>query len=183
MDIFQGAQADPRNSPFIGPANSLRADFTPYLLTLYHHLHPYIRSATSLISTIQSNLTPVLLPALNRAATFAQDSPAVITVGLLLLLLVISMQILNFARRIIVFWTRIMFQVLFYGGIVVLVMVVWQRGLGRTVGDLAEWAQEIKDVWWREYRRWEGYQHQGRVRNAGGRRYGVSGGNARTAWR
>jgi hypothetical protein len=60
---------------------------------------------------------------------------------------------------------------------------VWQRGLGRTVGDLVEWAQEIKDVWWREYRRWEGYQNQGRVRGAGSRRYGVRGGNAGTAWR
>ena len=77
-----------------------------------------------------------------------------------------------------------MFQVLFYGGIVVLVMVVWQRGVGRTVGDLAEWAREIKDVWWKEYRRWEGYQNQGRVSGVvGGGRYGVRAGNARTAWR
>jgi hypothetical protein len=183
MDIFQGAQADTLSSAFLGTANSLCADYTPYLVTLYHYLNPYIRSATSLLSTIQSTLTPFLLPALNRAAVFAQDSPAIITVGLLLLLLVISMQILNFARRIVVFWTRIMFKVLFYGGIAVLMMVVWQRGLGRTVGDLVEWAQEIKDVWWREYRRWEGYQNQGRVRGAGSRRYGVRGGNAGTAWR
>ena len=76
-----------------------------------------------------------------------------------------------------------MVQVLFYGGIVVLVMVVWQRGVGRTVRDLAEWAQEIKDVWWREYRRWEGYQNQGRMRTRGGGRYNVRTGNARTAWR
>lgn len=76
-----------------------------------------------------------------------------------------------------------MFQVLFYGGIVVLIMVVWQRGVGRTLGDLAEWAQEIKDVWWREYRRWEGYQNQGRVRGGIGGRHAVRGGNAGTAWR
>jgi hypothetical protein len=181
MDIFQGAQAHISLSHLY--SNTILPDYTPYLLTLYQHLHPYIRSVNSLLFTLQSKLMPFLLPALNRVAVFAQDSPAIITVGILLLLLVISMQILNFARRLIVFWTRIMLQVLFYGGIVVLVMVVWQRGVGRTVGDLAEWAQEIKDVWWREYRRWEGYQNQGRVRGAGGGRYGVRGGNAGTTWR
>jgi hypothetical protein len=183
MDIFQGTQADMHNIAFVGTANPLRAGYSPYLITLYRHLDPYLRSATSILYTIQSTITPFLLPVLNHAAVFAQDSPAVITVGMLLLLLVISMQILNFARRLIAFWTRIMFQVLFYGGIVVFVMVVWQRGVGRTVRDLAEWAQEIKDVWWKEYRRWEGYQNQGRVRARGGERYSVRGGNAGTAWR
>lgn len=182
MDLFQGTQAYISWSHYY--SNTILPDYTPYLLTLYNHLHPYIRSANSLLFTLQSKITPFLLPLLNRAAIFAQDSPAIITVGILLLLLVISMQILNFARRLIVFWTRIMFQVAFYGGIIVLVMAVWQRGVGRTLGDLAEWAREIRDVWWREYRRWEGYQNQGRVRGApSGGRYSVRGGNAGTSWR
>lgn len=75
-----------------------------------------------------------------------------------------------------------MFQVLFYGGLVVLVMVVWQRGVGRTVGDLVEWAEEIRQVWLMEYRRWEGYGNHGRVRARSGG-HGVRGGNAGTAWR
>jgi hypothetical protein len=167
-----------------GLADSFLKDYTPYLLSIYCTLNPYIQYGTSALSTLQSQLTPYLLPLLNRLAAFATDSPAVITVALLLLLLVVSMQILNFARRLIVFWTRIMFQVLFYGGLVILVMVVWQRGVGRTVGDLMEWAEEIRQVWLMEYRRWEGYgnQAQGRMR-AGSGRYGLKGGHAGTAWR
>jgi hypothetical protein len=96
------------------------------------------------------------------------------------------MQILNFARRIIMFWTHIMLQVLFYGGIVVLVMVVWQRGLGRTVGDIAEWANEIQEVWWTEYRRWEGYQNQAQAQGRAGMKSGgtrLRAGKASTGWR
>jgi hypothetical protein len=135
-----------------------------------------------MLYTLQSYLTPLLLPLLNRAAVFAQDSPAIITVGLLLLVFVISLQILNLARRMIVFWTRILFQVLFYGGLVVLSMVVWQRGLGRTAGDLADWAVEIRQVWLMEYRRWEGYQNQGRGGVKAGN-YNVRAGYAGTGWR
>jgi hypothetical protein len=164
-------------------ANTTITDYTPYLLSIYRALDPYIRSATSLLFSIQSQLTPYLLPLLDRAASFATDSPAVITVGLLLLLLVVSMQILNFARRLIVFWTRIMFQVLFYGGLVLLVMVVWQRGVGRTVSDLVEWAEEIRQVWLMEYRRWEGYGNQGRVKARTGGGYNIRAGQAGTSWR
>jgi hypothetical protein len=101
-----------------------------------------------------------MLPYLNRAAELAQDSPSIITVGLLLLFLLIMMQILNFARRIMMFWIRLISRLMFWGGLVLLGAAVWQRGVGRSVDDIAEWGHELSEVWWREYYRWDGYQNQ-----------------------
>lgn len=53
-----------------------------------------------------------------------------------------------------------MVRIAFWGGVVVLGCVVWQRGVGRTAGDVGAWGQELGVVWRREYERWEGYQKQ-----------------------
>ena len=60
------------------------------------------------------------------------------------------------------FWIRLMTTVVFYGGLTLLVAAIWQRGVGRTADDLMGWGNELSDVWWKEYRRWEGYQNQAR---------------------
>jgi len=60
------------------------------------------------------------------------------------------------------FWTRLVMRIAFWGGAILLVAAVWQRGVGRTAEDAVEWGRELSDIWWREYRRWEGYQNQGR---------------------
>ena len=38
--------------------------------------------------------------------------------------------------------------------------VVWERGLSRTAEDVVGWGQEVGEVWWREYGRWEGVRNQ-----------------------
>ena len=57
------------------------------------------------------------------------------------------------------FWIRLMVRVTFWGGVVMLVAAIWQRGVGRTVEDAVGWGRELSEVWWREYRKWEGYQN------------------------
>ena len=65
------------------------------------------------------------------------------------------------------FWVRVVTRLTFYAGIVMLGAAIWQRGVGRTVEDLMGWGQELSDVWWREYRRWEGYQNQAKSGRGG----------------
>ncbi len=103
----------------------------------------------------------MLLPYLNTAAELAHKSPAILTVGILLLFLLIAMQVLNFIRRVMVWWFKFMMRVAFWTVVVLIISAVWQRGLDRTIGDLVVWGKELNEVWWREYRRWEGYQNQG----------------------
>jgi len=143
-------------------------------LRLYHEADPYIRPIKSSLSSIYASLYPTLLPFLNRLALFAQDSPALVSVGVLLLFLLIAVQILGFIKRVLVWWFKLVVRITLWGLLAVLIGVVWQRGVGRTVADAAGWGQELGEVWWREYRRWEGYQKQ---------QAGRQGTRAGSAWR
>jgi hypothetical protein len=122
-----------------------------------------------------------MLPYLNHAAVLAKNSPAILTVGVLLLFLLVAMQILNFVRRIMMFWVRVVYRLVFWGGLATLIAVVAQRGMERSVGDLMDWGRELSEVWWREYRRWEGYQKM--QQQSQGTGYGMENGNGRAGWR
>jgi len=119
------------------------------------------------LSTVRAQLQPLITPLLDQLASVATDSPTIVSVGFFVLLLLIAMQILNFARRILVFWTKVVFRLMFWGGIVLAASVVLQRGVGRTAEDAVGWWGEISEVWWREYQRWEGQQNKHRDTNAG----------------
>jgi hypothetical protein len=166
MDILQGA----RNILLHNNNPSQPADYALTAYNVYLSLDPYLRPVRRFIYDTQARTYPIMLPYLNKAAVLAQDSPAIISVGVLLLFLLIAMQVLNFVRRVMVFWIRLMVRVTFWGGVVMLVAAVWQRGVGKTAEDAVGWGRELNEVWWREYRKWEGYQNQGRV-------------NARASWR
>lgn len=157
MDIIQGTQRYICTN--LTTANELKG-YVHNAYDLYNSADPYIRPIQSTLSSLQRQLYPILLPYLNKAAIMAQDSPGIITVGILLLFLLITMQILNFIRRVMMFWLRLVTRIMFWGGVVLLGAAVWQRGVGQSVEDIADWGRELSEVWWREYRRWEGYQNQ-----------------------
>lgn len=106
------------------------------------------------------------MPFLNAAAVKAQDSPGIISVGVLLLLILIALQILNVMRRIMMWWIRLVWWLTIGAVLVLFASVVYQRGPERTVEDVLSAARHLSDVWWREYRRWEGYQ-KGQQRGSG----------------
>lgn len=70
------------------------------------------------------------------------------------------MRVMGFMQRMVAFGARLIFSLVFYGAIVVLGMMVYQRGVERTAGDLMGWAAEVQRVWVREYGRWEQVQNQ-----------------------
>lgn len=191
MDILQGvfAPLPPRAEGTHRPLTPRSPpDYQGELHTIYTYLSPYLTPVLRFLLSLQRTLYPMVLPLLNRAAVFTQDSPAIISVGILVLLLVISVQILNFARRILMFWTRLVMRLTFWGGLAVLGMVVWQRGVATTAMEVVGWTRELADLWLREYRRWEGYQNQGQAARGaangyGGYTPGRAGGNANARWR
>ena len=99
------------------------------------------------------------MPYLDAAAVRAQDSPGLISVGVLLLFILIALQILNVMRRIMMWWIRLVWWTSIGAVLVLFASVVYQRGPERTVEDAVGAARHLSDVWWREYRRWEGYQN------------------------
>jgi Nuclear pore assembly and biogenesis len=99
------------------------------------------------------------MPYLNAAAIKAQDSPGIISVGVLLLFILIVLQILNMLRRIMMWWIRLLWWVSVGAVLVLFAGIVYQRGPEKTVEDVLRGVGHLSDVWWREYRRWEGYQN------------------------
>jgi uncharacterized protein YggT (Ycf19 family) len=176
MDLVQGAPV-----PSTYPSSneySRRTEYASQALHIYNTADPYVRPIRRFIFQTQRQIYPILLPYLNTAADLAHKSPAIITVGILLLFLLIAMQVLNFIRRVMVWWFKLVMRIAFWTVVVLVISAVWQRGLQRTVGDLVGWGQELSDVWWREYRRWEGYQNHGRAQPPVLGRT-----NARASWR
>jgi uncharacterized protein YggT (Ycf19 family) len=144
---------------------------------IYNSCDPYLRPVRRFVTSAQQTTYPVILPYLNRAAVIAQDSPAILTVGVLLLFLLIAMQVLNFIRRVMVFWFRLCVKLAFWAMVVLVISAVWQRGLQRTMEDLVGWGMELRDVWQKEYKRWDGYQNQHRSQAPMGRT------QAKASWR
>lgn len=120
-------------------------------------------------------LLPLARPLLIQLSNLAHDSPAIVSLGVLLVALYISMRVMGFMQRMVAFGARLIFGLVFYGAIVVFGMMVYQRGVERTASDIVGWAQEIQRVWVREYGRWEQVQNQA----SGGRGQG----SARERWR
>ncbi len=118
---------------------------------------------------------------MDRLSVYAQNSPAIIVVGLLVLFLLIAVQILNTMRKIMMWWFRLCVKLAFWGAVAVVIGVVVHRGVGSTVDDVVGWGRELSEVWWREYRRWEGYQNQSALHNQN--RVVRNMGGGRTGWR
>jgi uncharacterized protein YggT (Ycf19 family) len=178
MDLVQGASTLLLYAS--SNEDSRRVEFASQVLHIYSTADPYLRPIRRFIFQTQRQIYPILLPYLNTAANLAHKSPAIITVGILLLFLLIAMQVLNFIRRVMVWWFKLVMRIAFWTVVVLVISAVWQRGPERTVGDLVGWGQELSEVWWREYRRWEGYQNQGRTQ---GRNPGPTLGRTNVRWR
>ncbi|KAK3372545.1 hypothetical protein B0H63DRAFT_453863 [Podospora didyma] len=148
------------------------------------------RQAFAIASASAARLYPVLEPAADRAMQFMYSAPDAVVLVFLLVVVVAVYQFLALVRRIMMFWTRLAMRLLFWSAVGALVAVAYQRGLEATVHDavvigskLFGYAMTIKDVFWREYQRWDAQQRHAQqaqnYRNAGPAGAGAAGGRSR----
>jgi ABC-type multidrug transport system fused ATPase/permease subunit len=149
------------------PKLTLLADYATHAYHFYNTCSPYLQPVRSTLSTLQARSYPIIMPYVNAAAVKAQDSPGIISVGVLLLFVLIALQILNVLRRIMMWWIRLLWWATIGAVLVLFASIVYQRGPEKTVEDAVRAARHLSEVWWREYRRWEGYQN---AHGGGGRR-------------
>jgi hypothetical protein len=126
---------------------------------------------TSTTQKLLGIMAPILSPIFDRLTQALYSSPDIVVLGFFLVILLVVVQILNFLRRALVFWTRIAFRMAFYAGLVALAASVWQRGLEASWSDalsmgstLLTYGGMVKDIWLREYRR---YEQQGQKTRGG----------------
>jgi hypothetical protein len=125
---------------------------------------------------------PLVAAALGRLTELLSASPNVVAAAVILALAVLVMQILSFVHRLVLFWTRVAFRLLFWAAVGLLVSVAWQRGWERTLRDvvvlgsqLVGWVAGVVDLWVREYERAQAQaqaQSRSQSRSQSQRRYG-----------
>lgn len=133
-----------------------------------HVLHPHsvvqhaVRQANVVLNNIYKTMIPVIEPFFDRLLDAINENQG--TTGLLLVVAVITavLVVMNWIRRIMMWWTRMVAKLSFYAILALLLAAVWQRGLTTTARDLvvfgsklAGYGAALKDVWMEEYDRYE----------------------------
>lgn len=117
-------------------------------------------------------MTPVLRPVLDRAAQALINSPDVVVLAAAVLVLLLALQVLLWVRRVVAWFTALVLRLVFWSCVAAVVAAVWQRGPDQAARDLAAFVGVVsgyatllfrytRDVWLREYERYEAQQSQG----------------------
>ncbi|KAH1401529.1 hypothetical protein KXW91_006113, partial [Aspergillus fumigatus] len=91
-------------------------------------------SSLSFSSIRTTYLEPYLITPLSRV--LASSTPDLVSVLLLLAILVVSLKVLDYARRVVMFWVMLVVRVVFYGSLVALGCYVYSVGVEKAGRDL-----------------------------------------------
>ncbi|CAK7275221.1 hypothetical protein SEPCBS119000_006585 [Sporothrix epigloea] len=128
---------------------------------------PLTARATASFATMAS-------PVLDRIASAAYNAPDIVVLLLVVVLLVLLLQVLSLVRRLVAWWTRMLFRLIFWSGVVLVIAAMWQRGLAQSaqdaaaiVGRLYGYASFVGDIWRAEYEKYQQQQVQAQAANGG----------------
>lgn len=168
--------------PFTSQALSalLPPEMVEYINT--YILHPsspvqvFLRKASLSIQYAVGAVLPVISPLIDRLLDAMSENQG--ATGLIVALAVITavVVVMNWLRRLVVWWTRQLARVAFWAVVALVVAAVWERGLTRSARDVVVFASKfvgylaaLKDVWVDEYNHYES-QRVGAASGAGGPR-------------
>ncbi|KAK3298985.1 uncharacterized protein B0H64DRAFT_386780 [Chaetomium fimeti] len=154
----------------------------PETLTYLAQLQTTLLSPTGPLQTLRdalahltAMLTPLFTAAIDRLVTLLSASPNVVAAAVLVVLAIVILQILSLVRRVVLFWTRVAFRLVFWAGVALVVSWAWQRGMERSLrdaavvgGKAAGWLAGAGQAWWQEYEKAQLAQQQGKVPGHGG---------------
>lgn len=114
----------------------------------------------------------MLRPVLDRVAEALIKSPDVVVLAAAVLVLLLALQVLLWVRRVVAWFTALVVRLVFWACIVAVAAAVWQRGPDQAARDLAAFVGVVsgyaalvyrytRDVWLREYERYEAQQSFG----------------------
>ncbi|CAK4031212.1 hypothetical protein D0868_16314 [Lecanosticta acicola] len=104
---------------------------------------PYARQVLSAASTLKSWLIPVV--------DQLSQKPDLATIALLLVIVLVSLKILDMLWQTILFWVRMIWKLVFWGGLVALALWMYTRGPDGVAADIQYWQQN----WNKEYQYWK----------------------------
>jgi hypothetical protein len=140
-------------------------DWATYLLgdNVAFSSYSYARQLFNLVNTARSYVSPLIEQVARK--------PDLATVALLLVILFVSLKLVNMVYQTVLFWLRMAWRVVFWGGLASLAMWMYSRGPEGATEDVQYWY----GMWTGEYQRWKDQEQVARLLNQ-------QGGQGRQAW-
>ncbi|KFA75973.1 hypothetical protein S40288_05646 [Stachybotrys chartarum IBT 40288] len=122
-------------------------------------------------------LLPLVQPLVDRALALMAESQGLVGLVVSVLVVTVVFAVLSWVHRIVMFWTRVAMRLVFWTLLVAVGAWIWQRGVFESArdavvvgGKIVGYMAVIKDVWVREYNRYEAQQTMAGRRGRGGSR-------------
>jgi hypothetical protein len=125
-------------------------DWATQLLSRHSAYTPYAHRAYSYTSTAYGYLNTArgyILPLIDQVS----QKPDLATIALLLVILFVSLKLLNMLYQTLIFWIRMAWRLVFWGGLVVLGLWMYNRGPEGVGEDIQYWTE----VWMQEREHWK----------------------------
>lgn len=126
-----------------------------------------------------SSLIPLVQPVADRGMAVLAEHQGALDLLLPLATIVATLVVLNWIRRLVLWWTRLAMRAVLWAAVVALAAWVWNRGVLVSARDAAVVGAKVvgymavlKNVWLDEYKRYEGQQASGRWDEYSARRSG-----------
>ncbi|KAG5921335.1 hypothetical protein E4U42_005882 [Claviceps africana] len=147
----------------------LAASVRQHLLNPRAPLQIYKRQLSWQLQRAMTSLQPHIQPLLDRLAALVVDNQSLMGMVVLLALLTGLVVVMNWIRRLVMWWTRLAMRAVFWAGVVLVVAWVWNRGVWESVrdgvvvgGKIVGYLTVLKDFWMQEYERYEANGSRGR---------------------
>ncbi|KAF2120737.1 nuclear pore assembly and biogenesis-domain-containing protein [Lophiotrema nucula] len=107
--------------------------------SIYNTLFTTLTTAFGLFRTLQAHLTPLFTRIINQ--------PDITSLLIVAVVLLVSLKILDMAYRAVMFWVNLVVKLVLWGGIAILGVWMWNRGIDGFVDDV----QELVEYWMDQY--------------------------------
>ncbi|KAM0237668.1 hypothetical protein ACHAPO_004318 [Fusarium lateritium] len=136
-----------------------------------HILHPrspvqvLARNVLVQVQKVIDTAIPIIEPILDRVMILLAENQGLVGVIASLLVLATVVIILNWIRRLLMWWTRLAMRIVTWAFMFALAAWIWERGVFESAKDMTVigarilgYLAVIKDVWLQEYDRYEAQQ-------------------------
>lgn len=146
MEFLQGLCSSP-NVRFRSPADTTMADYLPqaayFYNTYYHPYRTYLAPIYRVIYTSQAYFFRYVFPTIyplyklsnNALQSLNSDAPDIFTLGMLAVVLIISIKVLDYMRKTVIYWISLAIRLGMWVTVLGIGVYVWQRGVEQSIVD------------------------------------------------
>ncbi|KAK4230755.1 hypothetical protein QBC38DRAFT_468730 [Podospora fimiseda] len=149
----------------------------------------FLRHSTVVFSAATARLLPFIGILIDHFTNLVGENPNIFSGVVIIVLAYVTIQIISFAKRVMLFWTRLAMRLLLWAWVALFISVMMQRGFTTSVTEIVGWVwsvygmiSKVVAIWVREYQAVRAQQERA---EAGGHRhldFDYEGQEERSAW-